>query len=497
MKKKLAALLCGVMCIGTGCSQTELAYLNMGRELLAVPAYCAEGQMEVNLDLEALEGFLADASNAVGTAPDWDAELFAGKETAVLDYEMELNTKTLDYRMAFDLTLGGKTYDLGDLYYSLTNGMYVSADTLLGAYELMKAENTEYADSFVFDADYEKELKQLLKGEKYIELLSVEDLTGVDMGQMQDMDKLYDAAFKLYEDALEGFETGLIKEIKNGYQLDVDGRAAMQLVVDLLDFAAANPEQVLGALESYMTTVAEVTGEDAAALTELFADARASQQDFVEAAGGISAVLKDLMTQEAAALLMDTFAYTGTATKQGGGYVSDSAFTGTHNEKEFFSVTTDATVKKGQGTLTFPAKSMSVDVFSEKLDALNEKYNPVTGVVIDWIIWDEESDMIDATVMCMRAEEMPFGMDNGSTWAEGILKEGRAYLPLRTIGDALGEDVTWDREERTAYVNGQKMTSMLQDGTSYVAVREFEKLGYTVTYTADKEAGTYMAEITK
>ena len=123
MKKKLAALLCGIMCIGTGCSQTELAYLNMGREILAEPAYCVEGQIEMNLDLEALEGFLADASAAVGTAPDWDAEIFAGKESAVLEYEMDLNTDTLDYKMAFDLTCGGKTYDLGDFYYSLTNGL--------------------------------------------------------------------------------------------------------------------------------------------------------------------------------------------------------------------------------------------------------------------------------------------------------------------------------------------------------------------------------------
>lgn len=495
MKKKLAALLCGIMCVGTGCSQTELSYLNMGRELLAEPAYCVEGQMEMHLDPEALEAFIADVSNTVGTEPDWDAELFAGKETAVLDYEMDLNTKTLDYTMAFDLTYGGKTYDLGDLYYSLTKGVYVSADTLLGAYELAKAENTEYADSFVFDADYEKELKQLLQEENYIELLSVEDLTGVDMGQMQDFDQLYDAVFKLYEDALEGFETGLVKEIKNGYQLDVDGREAMQLVVNLLDFVAANPEQVLDALENYMTVAAEATGEDAAVITEMFADTRASQRDFVAAAGGISAMLKDAMTQEAAALLMDTFAYTGTAVKQNGVYVSDSAFTGTHNEKEFFSVTSDATVRTGHGTQKFPAKGMSVDGFSEKLDALNQKYNPVTGVSVEW--WDNQSAVTDAIVVSTRAEEMPFGMDNGNEWTEMILKDGRAYLPLRAICDALGEDVTWNREERAAYVNGEKMASLLEDGTSYVAVREFEKIGYTVAYTADKDAGMYVAEITK
>lgn len=495
MKKKLAALLCAVMCVGTGCSQTELSYLNTGRELLAEPSYRAEGQMQIDLDGEALEGFLADMETVVGSASDWDTELLAGKESAVLAYEMDLNTDALDYRMAFDLTVGGKTYDLGDFYYSLTNGMYVSADTLLGAYELLKAEGTEYADSFVFDAAYEKELKQILNGAGYIELLSLEDLTGVDMDEMNGFDALYDAVYTLYEDALEGFETGLVTKTQNGYQLEMDGRAAMQLVVDLLDFVAANPEQVLDALEIYMQTAAEVTGEDAAAMTEVFAEMRASQNDFVEAAGGISAMLKDLMTEDAAAFLMDSFRYTGTVEKQGKAYTSDAVFAGVHHGKEFFTITSDATVKAGDRTLTFPTKAVSVDALAEKVNALNDKYNPATGVVIDW--WDGESSAVDAMVVCVRAEEMPFGMSDSSVWTELILKDGRAYLPLRTICDVLGEDVTWNRKERAAYVNGTKLASLLEDGTSYVAVREFDKLGYTVVYTPDQEAGTYKVEITK
>ena len=42
MKKKLAALLCGVMCVTafTGCSRTELAYLKMSKDLMDTMSSC-------------------------------------------------------------------------------------------------------------------------------------------------------------------------------------------------------------------------------------------------------------------------------------------------------------------------------------------------------------------------------------------------------------------------------------------------------------------------
>ena len=51
----------------------------------------------------------------------------------------------------------------------------------------------------------------------------------------------------------------------------------------------------------------------------------------------------------------------------------------------------------------------------------------------------------------------------------------------------LGEDVGWEKTTKTSYVmqNGKRvnMNVLLQDGKSFVGVRAFEKLGYTVTYT--------------
>ena len=63
----------------------------------------------------------------------------------------------------------------------------------------------------------------------------------------------------------------------------------------------------------------------------------------------------------------------------------------------------------------------------------------------------------------------------------------------------LGEDVGWEKTTKTSYVmqNGKRvnMNVLLQDGKSFVGVRAFEQLGYTVTYTPLEDEN--MVEIMK
>ena len=72
-----------------------------------------------------------------------------------------------------------------------------------------------------------------------------------------------------------------------------------------------------------------------------------------------------------------------------------------------------------------------------------------------------------------------------------MVENGRAYLPLRMIAEILGEEVVWENSTKTPYVmqDGQRidMKGKLKDGRAFVGIRDFEKLGYTVTYTAHKD----------
>ena len=66
-------------------------------------------------------------------------------------------------------------------------------------------------------------------------------------------------------------------------------------------------------------------------------------------------------------------------------------------------------------------------------------------------------------------------------------KDGSRYYPLRQIGEVLGHEVGWSDAGQTAYVvNGEgarvSFTGIEKDGTTFIKIRDFEKIGYTVEW---------------
>ncbi len=46
---------------------------------------------------------------------------------------------------------------------------------------------------------------------------------------------------------------------------------------------------------------------------------------------------------------------------------------------------------------------------------------------------------------------------------DAFIYEGTTYVPLRAVGEALGAEVSWDKEEKTVYVNSEKTGSEPED----------------------------------
>lgn len=499
MKKKLAALLCSVMCVGafTGCSSTELAYLKMSKELLDTMETCkVSGTMQMEMDFDALEGFAADiekATNAeMGMNLTMDGEeMLAGKKAVTVDYDMNMNLDTLEYDMAFDVTYEGKKYDLGTMYYSMTDGVYVTSDTLWGVYQMMDDAMKDYDDSYLSSDAFAKDLKAVLAEDQYIQLVSMEEMVGMDMAEAmpkEGMNDLYDAVITFYQDVLDGFETGMVKQIPGGFAIQADGKEVAQLLVDLLDFVAKNPEQVINATETYMNAVMDNmelgTPEAKAEMAEMFAMARASQDDFVAAAADMKEMLAGIIQEENVAMILDSFSYEAEMKKAGNDFVSKADYDVTHKGKKVICLMINSTITKSNAAISMPKAAISMDKLTTKLQALENKYNPVIGVTMSWG-WDGTSN--EADLYKMRAEDGIFGEDYDFT--DLIVKDGRAYLPLRMICDALGENVGWENATKTPYVmqDGKRvdMEGMLQDGRAFVGVRDFEKLGYTISYTSE------------
>ena len=505
MKKKLAVLLCSVLCVSafTGCSRTELAYLQMSQDLMNTMSSCVvEGSVQADVDFDALYEFKDDVAKATHVnifGGNSEQNAFSGQKKLTVTYDMNMNIDALEYDMAFDVNYDGKTYDFGKMYYSLQKGVYVTSDTLWNIYQLYRELYAGDMDQYMVSDAYAEDLKDILAEERYIELLSAEDLTGVDMEEavpQQDMKKLFDAAITFYKDMLEGFETGMVKEINGGYRIKADGRQAAQLLADFLYFAADNPDRIIDATEAYMTAVMDAVDAGSAEEIEMakaemesvFMMARESREDFVAAASQMGQLLESMMQDPGVAMMLDGFHYVGTVKKAYGDFVSTTAYTLEHEGEMICSLVTDSVMKKADAQIFFPARSMTLDELKGNLADLENKYNPVTGVSVTWGSFGENEY---ADIITMRSLDEVVYFHSGYNWSEIIIENGRAYLPLRVITESLGEEVGWENSTKTPYVmqNGERidMRGKLQDDRAFVGIRDFEKLGYTVTYTFHKD----------
>ncbi len=103
------------------------------------------------------------------------------------------------------------------------------------------------------------------------------------------------------------------------------------------------------------------------------------------------------------------------------------------------------------------------------------------------ITWHGESGQAQVFVRPVGEKESNF--DDGLYDFHNI--GGSMYLPMRKICERLGEIVDWDPVLGRAYVvrgeNRIDMTGKLINGTTFIKIRDFEKLGYLVDYYVDGE----------
>ncbi|WP_352400597.1 copper amine oxidase N-terminal domain-containing protein [Anaerotignum sp.] len=499
MRKKLAALLCAVMCITafTGCSKAELGYLQMSVDMLNSLEVCeASGKVNVDLDVDAMKEYVAELSKVAGYTDEVTQEslkelgTLKGKQSVVIDYTLKMNMDTLDYYLGMDMTYGGKKYAMGDMYFGMTDGIYVSSKTIWGIYELTRDMAGADKTSYLLDENFAKELKATLDQSKYINLISMEEmgLTEEEMAQISPdggFSELYASVFEFYKNAFAGFTTNMVSEVSGGYKVQADGKAVAQLVVDLLDYVGSNPDTVMTATTAYMMDVMKVMKSSEEEIAEFKAQMDAVKGEVAsmkETTDALKAMIQQAIATPVVSDVLDSFKYEATITRSGAGYNAKESFGITNGSKSVLKVTSDSAMKAGSGKVVMPTSSVSVSAFQEKLVGLTEKYNPVTAISVLWG-WEGDSE---AMLTKERAEVSLASNDTEMT--DYVVKDGRVYLPLRMICEAMGETVEWNKDDKTAYVvrEGGKtaMDGVLQDGKSFISVRDFEKLGYTVDYKA-------------
>lgn len=507
MRKKIAALLATLMCIlaFTGCSKAELSYLQMSVDMMQnMKVVETKGTTTITIDFDALEKFMEDTAKSMGGSGVVLGECpMKGKETLQLDYVMTMDVDNMQFVFDVDAKHKGNTYDFGKVYYGV-EGMYASSQTFQGVYDLMKATLQPYQDNYMFSDAYEKEYKAVLAQNEYICLYDMKDL-GMTDEQLKAMttpvsNDVYKAVFDLYKNAFSGFSTDMVTEILNGFRIEAKGEQVGQLLVSMLNYMIQNPEPVLKAFEEYMVAVSDfagLTAQDLVEIKDAFAEMKTELETFSQTLTQAKDMFAAVLQQTAVKNALQGFSYKAEITKNNDVYIATEDYV----MGDVCTIHVKATSQKATSAITFPANAASAADFGRKMSDLVEKYNPIVGVNAMWVLEDESKE---AYLSKERKDtDLLFHADIVGDTLSYVVENGRVYLPLRDICDELGVSLVWDKNTKTASAYTEKenadkavkLETKLVDGTSYVGVREFEKLGYTITYT--NTDGIHEATITK
>jgi hypothetical protein len=468
-KRTMSFMLSLVMLLSvlTGCSTNELGYLSLSRELAALTQFSFENTTNIEVSEEV-------------AGEDYNAAINL-KGKANLD---DLNSIYMDVDVTFSINGVESTEPIN--FIIADNNVYASKNMVLQIIKFDEMVNGEATESVeVINDLYNNGLKD-------VEYILLSDLGEMDSIEYRtDYKEMQDDAIDYITTAFKGFDSKLITKINGGYSVKLTSQSALEFVERLIVYVSEHREHVFDETVKYVENLynnTEFEGMTSEEKEEIIAELKASRQDFYDF---LDEAVMILETDELASL---EELVRGSSIKQ------DVVKTGTtYKENSSVEIVYEGTSigKLSAETLVTPENVEKVSVTesvmtleeAESLYAKTEnKINPAQTMQLMWYADDYDLD-VDIT--------RKSGKTDWNTQPYTII-ENRVYLPLRYIGETFGEEVYWDNDARKAYVirGNEKidMTGVIVESRTMVKVRDFEKLGYKITYTLDGEISTAVIE---
>jgi len=525
MKKKLVAILSLIMIVAllSGCSQAELGYLDMSRQLGSAEEFRATGTITGEIDFDAL-AVLVDKTMAKVEANDpysdyyegqakdsFSEEGLTGTKKVKIDYEVLMDQESgLYYWADFNVTFNDKRYEMGDLYFDATNGIFISKTLLIGLYDLYTDVFPNQWDSYFYSAEYRDELLKAFGDSDYVSLEYTEDAgseLGMEIDTLQLTNKeINEAAVKFIEKAFSGFSSGAVSSVSGGYRVSLDGTQGKKLIADGLQYCIDNIGKILNAYKDFYIAILENTAdltaeEKAEAIAEI--DDLLGQNSQIMISSYLAMARQGFLEMDKAGYLdfLNGFRYEETLKKSGSKYITQQNVSLKDRNKFVCSLDSQCEVILQQVDTSLPAGGTSFEDYQEAVTALENKYNPVTSAELTWWNSDFGDENAQIWIDYTRTKESPFASGVETEYESYFIKDNRLYVPMRSISERLGEQVIWDQKVKKAYVSrgGQQieMTGIVKDGRTYIKIIDFEKLGYKVSHEYDKEWGMHTAYISK
>ncbi len=445
MRKIISGICIFIFCISlmTGCSKEEIGYLNLLREASSVNSRTGTGSIEVELgDFWVQNGILP------------------AKEKIVIDYSLKSDRTYLNANLGIKNN-GKKIADLEIILdFETEYKAYISTKGILDL-------TTFYYNKLGNKAP--EGFMQALKDNDYV----IFDMGGeVNTATAIDKSKNSKYLYDFLQNTFHKFTTGVVTGQNREYKVSLSPQQVYGLVKNTVDYISKDPKGFYGKYIQWLkdmklpqdniTLISSKEKEFTAVLASIKEQLAENEKDFSEF----------VTSQLEGSKIEYTFK------KDSGNYVESANLELYYMEKGFLKVT----YKDTKTPSAISRKKISGKVIH--VDELNEILNQpgkFETLSLDWELSDSEG--LTSAIASYENENVA-----GIYPMFYFVSDNSLYLPLRDVCQALGEEVDWDDQTNTAYVirNGTRveMPGIMKEGTTYIKVRDLEKLGYTIDYKA-------------
>jgi len=476
--KKLAAAIAFLMLAGSalsGCGPADAGYLSLYTEAAKLTSYTMTGTMAFEVNPGAVGG---DESGLVKIGLDYSGSVSVSDDGVYLDCKINYGVNDNKKPYELNIKMEGDT-----VYVPVKDLIQITALSyqFQGISDKMGAGIKAALENELADNDYVA-----------IDLVSEEEAgagTGIDVqAAIEGEGPIMDSLAKMFS----GLDSGMTKKTADGYAIEITPENAIAFADNFVKYVGTNKKAIYKEAMNLLDVLTGIYGEDFMAGLGIEGD----EQGFYDSIDAMTQSYNSISAfdKEEMALTYKGSYIKDSLSKSGDAYTENTDALINYQGAKALSFKNQTTTVSGNVSIAAvnAANPISIDDFTAMAAAAEKKINHATEMTISW--WNGSEN--DWTSMDITRVE---GVDYD--YADRFIDSGTMYLPMRQICEWFGEDVYWDNAAKKAYVtrDGQntEMTGMIIGGRTFVKIRDFEKLGYTVDYQYDKDNKEHTVTISK
>lgn len=458
----------------SGCSQAEMGFIDLMGEMNDMDCY--QSQETVNFSFSLGPALTKDKPGEIAVAQALLSKYYLASTTRV-DAKKQIWDSTLflvDSDSGTQKQIGSFVGSGGTLYLKVDDA--IAFAKTLGNPEIIKQlapfEGVEYISI------NSSEMAKLMDPSGNTKTFNI-----MDVEKQQALYK--DLMEGLTQEAFDGYTTGMVEGSNNKYTMKIDKKSVLDNIEPFLVYSINNIEKIGAFSKDFLS---DLDAEELALLSLNTAMRDEAVQGMDQLTAEV-AVNRDLYLAQAGSFAQSA--------KEMSGMVGDSTGmtivaekVGEKNFKQKAEMVVSITPPED------PASSFSFEMNTEAeikgIDTFSVEI-PTSGVV-------SMTEILERMPRVMRIDTVnkQYFLTQGLTFSAATvdvrLVDGRTYLPVRAIGEAMNETVGWNPAIKSAYIVKDGKTINLKgniyNSRAFIQIRDFEKIGYTVTWDSATKTAT-------